>query len=264
MQYWHWLIVVSTAFVALERLRPWRPEQPVFRRGWLRDIAFLAVNGYVFVLVAGGVSGWLYGTTLGDSAVESWRPIAHWAPVLQIAAFFFVRDLTQWCTHILLHKVPFLWQFHKVHHSITTMDWAGNMHYHWFENAVYNVAQAVPVAALGADQTHAMWVWVIGTAWGHFNHANVALGIGPLGYLFNSPRMHLWHHDISTEGGTSKNYGIVLSLWDWIFGTAYWPRERSPERIGYPGMEELPGTFGGQMAWPLHKLRPASRRARER
>ena len=84
------------------------------------------------------------------------------------------------------------------------------------------------------------------TVWGDLNHANLDSGLGRLGYVFNTPRMHLWHHDQSTEGGTAKNYGIVFSLWEHLFGTAYWPRERSPERLAYPGMEEMPGTLAGR------------------
>ncbi len=81
------------------------------------------------------------------------------------------------------------------------------------------------------------------------------LGIGPLRFLFNSPRMHIWHHDASDEGGVSKNYGIVLSLWDWIFRTVHWPENREPERLGYPDDNEMPQTFGGQVLWPLTRLR---------
>jgi sterol desaturase/sphingolipid hydroxylase (fatty acid hydroxylase superfamily) len=65
--------------------------------------------------------------------------------------------------------------------------------------------------------------------------------------------MHLWHHDQSSEGGVAKNFGIVFSAWDFLFGTAYWPRQRSPERLGYPGMEEMPETFGGEVLWPLSR-----------
>jgi sterol desaturase/sphingolipid hydroxylase (fatty acid hydroxylase superfamily) len=63
--------------------------------------------------------------------------------------------------------------------------------------------------------------------------------------------MHLWHHDASDEGGVAKNFGIVLSLWGFLFRTAYWPRERSPQRLGYPGVEEMPTGLLGELAWPL-------------
>ena len=56
------------------------------------------------------------------------------------------------------------------------------------------------------------------------------------------------------------NFGIVLSLWDFLFGTAYWPRRRPPERIGFPGMERFPAQLPWQMIWPWapRPARPAS------
>ncbi|HEX9185803.1 MAG TPA: hypothetical protein VGB87_01940, partial [Vicinamibacteria bacterium] len=64
-----------------------------------------------------------------------------------------------------------------------------------------------------------------------------------------------WHHDASDEGGVAKNFGIVLSLWDFVFGTAFWPRERSPGRLGYPGDREMPRGLLGQLAWPVARAR---------
>jgi sterol desaturase/sphingolipid hydroxylase (fatty acid hydroxylase superfamily) len=104
---------------------------------------------------------------------------------------------------------------------------------------------------LGASPRAVFWVAVFSTFWGDQNHANLNVGLGPLGCVFNSPRMHLWHHDASDEGGIAKNYGIVLSLWDFVFRTAYWPRERSPERLGYAGDATMPEGFLGEIAWPL-------------
>jgi sterol desaturase/sphingolipid hydroxylase (fatty acid hydroxylase superfamily) len=67
--------------------------------------------------------------------------------------------------------------------------------------------------------------------------------------------MHMWHHDISTEGGAAKNFGIVFSLWDFLFRTAFWPRDRAPSEIGYTGEQELPSNLLGQVAFPLSRKR---------
>ena len=118
---------------------------------------------------------------------------------------------------------------------------------------VYKSLQYVPLLFLGGNHEPLLLSYVFGTFWGHFNHSNLNLGIGPLAYLFNSPRMHMWHHDASDEGGDAKNFGIVLSLWDWLFGTAFWPRDRAPKRIGYPNDAEMPRLL------PLQLLFPATR-----
>ena len=266
MSYVHWLLGISAAFVLLERLFPWRKGQSVLRPGWLRDVAFVALNGHVFSLSTAALTG--------AAAVSATRvlhslgfqlegsPAPRWPFGAQFVAFLVLADFLQWCIHNLLHRVPWLWTFHKVHHSITMMDWIGNWRFHWAEIMVHKSLQWLPLAWLDASPEAVFTVAIVTTVWGDFNHANLDVGLGPLGYLLNSPRMHLWHHDQSSEGGVAKNFGIVLSVWDYVFGTAYWPRDRSPERLGYPGMEEMPMGFPGQVLWPLTRrgsAEPASR-----
>ena len=256
-EYWHYLAVVSLFFVVLERLAPWHRPHATLRRGWLRDLCFLAVNGHLFTFFAGIYLAVVYTGVVAK--LQDWgctveQSVALECPLwVQFLAFFVLSDLVQWATHIALHRIPFLWAFHKVHHSIPRLDWAANFHFHWMEILVYKTTQALPLAWLGASTDVTFWVYVAGTFWGHFNHSNVPIGIGPLKYVFNSPRMHIWHHDASDEGGIAKNFGIVLSLWDWIFGTVYWPEGREPKRLGYPGDEEMPQHLGGQMVWPLSR-----------
>jgi sterol desaturase/sphingolipid hydroxylase (fatty acid hydroxylase superfamily) len=258
--YWHWLAGISLFFALAERLRPARPAQPLLRGQWANDLFYLAFNGHFYALLAGGIAGALALRT--RAALSPWLPfagpgegLAAWPAWAQFAVYLLASDFLQWGVHNLLHRVPFLWQFHKVHHSIHTMDWAGNFRFHWIELVVYRALLYVPLSLLGGDGGPLFAVAVFATFWGHLNHANLDVDLGRLGYLFNSPRMHLWHHDASDEGGVAKNFGIVLSLWDWLFGTAWWPRERTPGRIGYPGDAELPPDLPRQMLFPLTRLR---------
>jgi sterol desaturase/sphingolipid hydroxylase (fatty acid hydroxylase superfamily) len=259
MSYLYWLLGTSAAFILLERLFPWRKDQRPLRPGLLRDVGFVALNGHVFSLATAALSGAL--ALAATKALHSFglrleaSPVPRWPFLAQFFLFLLVGDLLQWCIHNLLHRVPWLWTFHKVHHSITTMDWIGNWRFHWMEIVVYKSLQWLPLAWLNASADAVFAVAVVTTVWGDFNHANLDVGLGPMGRLLNSPRMHLWHHDQSSEGGVAKNFGIVFSLWDFLFGTAYWPRERSPERLGYPGIEEMPMGFPGQVLWPLTRRR---------
>jgi sterol desaturase/sphingolipid hydroxylase (fatty acid hydroxylase superfamily) len=259
MTYWPWLIAISLTFIGLERLVPWRRRQPLSRSGWLRDVGFLALNGHFISLWTATLSGSLAAAAasvarrLGVGLDAS--PVASWPFLTQFFVLLVLADFLQWCVHNLLHRVPWFWTFHKVHHSIETMDWIGNWRFHWMEIVVYRTLQWLPLAWLGASPEAAFAVAVVTTIWGDLNHANLDIGLGPLGYVLNSPRMHLWHHDASSEGGAAKNFGIVFSVWDFLFGTAYWPRERSPERIGYPEMAEMPRSLAGQVLWPLARRR---------
>jgi sterol desaturase/sphingolipid hydroxylase (fatty acid hydroxylase superfamily) len=255
LSYLQWLMGISALFIALERLFPWRRAQSVLRPGWLRDVGFVALNGHLFSLWTAALTGAAaLGATKALHALGlqlEGSPVARWPLLAQFVVFLVFADFLQWCIHNMLHRVPWLWTFHKVHHSITTMDWIGNWRFHWMEILVYKTLQWLPLAWLNASSEAVLAVAVVSTVWGDFNHANLDVGLGRLGYLLNTPRMHLWHHDRSSEGGVAKNFGVVLSVWDFLFGTAYWPRERSPERLGYPGVDEMPETFLGQALWPL-------------
>jgi sterol desaturase/sphingolipid hydroxylase (fatty acid hydroxylase superfamily) len=227
----------------------------------VRDLGFLALNGRFFSPLIAALNGAAaVAATQGLRAMGlrlDGSPVAEWPLAAQFLAFLVLADFLQWCIHNLLHRVPCLWTFHKVHHSIDTMDWIGNWRFHWMEIVVYKTLQLLPLAWLNAPPAAVFAVAVVTTLWGDFNHANLDVGLGPLGYVLNNPRMHIWHHDQSSEGGAAKNFGIVLSVWDHLFGTAYWPRARSPEQLGYPGMQEMPETFHGQVLWPLTRARRA-------
>jgi sterol desaturase/sphingolipid hydroxylase (fatty acid hydroxylase superfamily) len=265
MSYLYCLLGISAAFVLLERLFPGRRDQSALRPGWLRDVGFVALNGHLFSLFTAGLTG---GVALAATSVLhslglrlEGSPVSRWPFLAQVSLFLVLADFLQWCIHNLLHRVPWLWTFHKVHHSVTTMDWIGNWRFHWMEIVVYKGIQWLPLAWLNASPRAVFAVAVVTTIWGDFNHANFDTGLGPLGYLLNSPRMHLWHHDQSSEGGVAKNFGVVFSLWDFIFGTAYWPRDRSPDHLGYPGMAEMPMGFLGEVLWPLTRRGSAASKA---
>lgn len=259
MTYLHWLLGISVLFAALERLVPWRRGQALLRPGWLRDLGFLALNGHLLGVWLAPLNGGL--ALLATDALRrlglvlDGAPLARWPFLAQAVVLLVVSDFLQWCVHNLLHRVPFLWTFHQVHHSITTMDFVGNFRFHWMEIVVYRSLLWLPLALLGASGQVAFVVAVVSTVWGDFNHANLDVGLGPLGRVLNSPRMHLWHHDQSDEGGVAKNFGVVLSLWDFLFGTAYWPRDRSPEHLGYPGVDSMPSGLLGQLVWPIARRR---------
>lgn len=257
MSYWQWLAVVSLLFVVAERLRPARREQPWLRPQLGNDLFYLVFNGHFYAVLFGGLAAGVAATT--KSGLGAWLPAGDglgglpW--IAQFALYLVVSDFLQWLVHNALHRVPLLWQFHKVHHSVERMDWLANFRFHWVEMVVYRSLLYLPLLLLGGDMSPLFAAAVFATFWGHFNHANVDVGIGRLGYVFNSPRMHMWHHDASTEGGAAKNFAIVFSLWDWLFGTAYWPRERVPARIGYAGDEEMPRDVTRQIAFPLLRRR---------
>jgi len=265
LQYVFWLIVVSLFCVLLERVVPWRRKQKVFRRFILQDLIWLVFNGHFLGMLFGLVTGrtillfnsFLHG--LGLPVPESLELLAGAPLWLQFVLCVLLKDFLEWNIHRLLHNVPWLWEFHKLHHSIEELDWIGNFRFHWGEIIVYKTLSYIPLVILGIDGRVMLVIWVLWTLMLDINHANVPLDWGPLRYVLNSPKMHVWHHDVELHGKGGQNFGQVLSVWDWIFGTVYWPKDQEmPARLGFKGMETYPRGILGRFFYPLVRPKRSS------
>lgn len=241
---------LAILFMALERIWPRVAKQGVFRKGWLSDAGYVVFNSKYSGILLGYVTAVWIGR-LNGVLPSGW--LRNWPWEAQFAALLIIVDLLKWCVHNLLHRVPWLWEFHKVHHSIVEMDWMGDWRFHWVETIVYNSLLYVPTVCLGAPGGVGLGVGVVDTIIGHFAHANLRWRIGWLKYVINSPEMHLWHHNHPESGPVNRNFGLTLSVWDWIFGTAYLPAH-NPERLGFEGVERYPASLPAQWAAPFAAL----------
>jgi sterol desaturase/sphingolipid hydroxylase (fatty acid hydroxylase superfamily) len=268
MTYWLWLAGLSAAFVVAERLWPRRRAQRVLRRGIGTDVAYVVLNGHflgvALASAAAPLEGALRSALAGAGLTLDVAAARGWPLAAQIAVALVGLDLLQWGIHNALHRVPWLWQIHKVHHSIEELDWLGSLRFHWGEAVVYKSLQYVPLALLGFDGRALFVVAVVGTAIGHFNHSNLRFDLGPLKYVVNSPEMHQWHHVHPDAGPVNKNFAINFALWDWLFGTAYLPAEkRGPKRLGFTDLERFPRSIALQELWPASALLRPRPRLRE-
>ncbi|MEQ8765069.1 MAG: sterol desaturase family protein [Planctomycetota bacterium] len=257
-----WLLVTSLFVMVCERLRPWRRDQKVLRPQFGQDLIWLIFNGHTAgVLLAAATSRLLSWAAPGFERLEAIRFVAEQPLWLQFVVFFLLKDILEWGVHNLLHRVPWLWAFHKVHHSIRDLDWIGSFRFHWMEIVVYRSLTYVPLVVLGVDGRVILTIAVVATLIGHLNHSNLNLTWGPLKYVLNSPRMHVWHHmsDLPPGRPSGLNFGISLSLWDWLFGTAWWPSpeenpRQQPDGLGFPNLEGYPSSFLDRVSYPLSKL----------
>ena len=96
------------------------------------------------------------------------------------------------------------------------MDWIGNFRFHWMEFIIYDTLKWVPLVLLGAKPGVLLGVGVgvgvVSTLVGHLNHTNTRFDWGPLRYVFNSPRMHLWHHDYMIHFKAGQNFGVITAV----------------------------------------------------
>ncbi|MGY8925674.1 MAG: sterol desaturase family protein [Flavobacteriales bacterium] len=256
----YFLIAISLFIWILEVLIPWRKEQGRIRKDFWQDAFYMFFNFYLFSLL-------IYASLSSISVkalMDMLRPLGYtgghlidlskvtWA--WQLAIFFLVSDLAQWTVHNIMHRVPFLWKFHKVHHSVKEMGFAAHLRYHFLETFAYQMFKYVVLSMIfGFALENAFIVYSLTVLIGHLNHANLGWDYGPLKYVLNNPKMHIWHHAKVLPGSHPKgmNFAISLSCWDYLFGTSYIPKDGRDIELGFPGDEKYPESFIGQVLEPF-------------
>ena len=260
--HWHnhfyWLVGASVVIWGLEVAFPWRKNQPKIRQDFWIDAFYLLWNYFLFSLIAysalSSVFVELFKDFLGLFGITNTvaihvETLPHWCKLLIV---FVLRDFMQWNIHRLLHHVSWMWEFHKVHHSVEEMGFAALLRYHFMENIIYRSLEYVPLAMMGFGLHDFFIVHIFTLVTGQLGHANLYLPMGKLQYLFNGPQMHLWHHAKTFPASHPKgyNYGITLSVWDYLFKTTYFPRVDKDVPVGLSDAD-FPRDFIGQMVVPF-------------
>jgi len=257
--YFYLLITLSILVWLIEIIVPWRKNQSIFRKGFWIDAFYMFFNFFLFSLVAynaiSNVAVQAFNDFLNIFGIENIVAInLAKAPVwLQFLMMFIVADFIQWAVHYMLHRVPWMWKFHKVHHSVQEMGFAAHLRFHWMETIFYKSALYIPLTMIGFGIDDFFVLHAFTTLIGHLNHANINLTYGPLKYILNNPAMHIWHHAKEMPAGRpfGMNYGITLSIWDYIFGTAHIPSTGRDIELGFEDIETYPEDFKGQMLEPF-------------
>lgn len=199
--YFYWLLAISLAVYLLELLFPWRKNQPRLRQDFWLDAFYMFFNFFLFGLVGYAAVSDVFVNAFNDLLANGFGirnlvalNVARLPYGLQLLILFVVRDLVHWNVHRLLHRTPWLWEFHKLHHSVQQMGFSAHLRYHFMETITYRTIEYLPLAMIGFGIQDFILVHLFTLTIGHLNHANLYLPLGPLRYLFNSPQMHIWHH----------------------------------------------------------------------
>ncbi len=254
-----WMLVFLSLFVwGVEVVFPWRKKQAIFRKDFWLDAFYIFFNFYLFKIIiffafSNVVEAW-FTNSVGSLDKFILFDTKKLGLGMQLLVFFTALDFIQWFTHLMLHRIKFLWRFHKVHHSVEQLGFAAHFRFHWMENVIYTPMKFIGMMLIGNfDPEQAYIVYYISIAIGHLNHANIDLSYGPLKYILNNPRMHIWHHAYALPEGRKhgSNYGISLSLWDYIFGTAHIPGNGRDIKLGFKAVEDFPKGLVGQLLYNI-------------
>lgn len=211
----------------------------------------LVNTGAVFVVASGSVA-LLSDLVLGGQrgAIDARSPSVL---LVYAVATFLVLDFAAFLSHYLHHRIPILWEFHKVHHSARVLTPITNFRNHPLNNVVDSLALGLFAGALngvfeflaGTELTSPEFLTVgflnvgvflfASNLFQNLMHSHIWLSYGRvLNHVFISPAQHQIHHSREPRH-LDRNLGLVLSLWDWMFGTLYLPRGRESFELGLAG-----------------------------
>jgi sterol desaturase/sphingolipid hydroxylase (fatty acid hydroxylase superfamily) len=221
--------VVAVLAMTAEYLAPAR-RQPRLRRGFFTDGVYVVVNIFLRIAITNTLAVTI--TDLGGRYLPTWsvavmRDYPLW---IQACAVIVVLDFFFYWMHRAKHRWPWWWRLHETHHSSMDLDWFSSVRFHPLEKIIDRLIYLLPLLVLGVSEEALLILATVDATIASFSHANVRFGIGPFIYLLVGPEMHRWHHSVD-ETAQNRNFGNNLSVFDWIFGTAY----LSPA---------LPGEFG--------------------
>ena len=239
------------------------PRRVFLHASALLDYRFVLVNYYVVALLASAMflsatttSGWMLGAlniALGPNRHAAAPGLI--SGLVFTAVVFVVIDFGNFLGHWLQHKVPALWEFHKIHHSAEVLTPITALRVHPVSEILSTqiIALCVGVAnggflylyqgplaettLLGVNALDFLY-FTIGAY--HLAHSHVWL-MFPRGLreIFYSPALHLIHHSVDPRH-RDKNFAFALTIWDRVAGTLYMPQDSEKDTLvlGLDGDEQ--------------------------
>ena len=178
-----------------------------------------------------------------------------------------VNDFFSYLTHYLMHTIPFLWEFHKTHHSATTLNPLTQYRIHPVELIINNIRSILIFGLITGvfdylSNHHINKIMFLGVniftflfffLGANLRHSHVKLKYPKLiEYIFISPFQHQIHHSTQRKH-FNKNMGSKFAIWDYLFGTLVLSGSISKIRFGIPKEKLNYESFLGNLLNPFLK-----------
>jgi sterol desaturase/sphingolipid hydroxylase (fatty acid hydroxylase superfamily) len=178
---------------------------------------------FLTAVIGFGLAGVLYGVSTYVTAKEFGLIYIFDLPLwAQIVIGVMMLDLIgAYFAHWTEHKIKWMWKFHLIHHTDTTVDVTTGLRHHPGETFIRIFFTIAAVAIVGAPIGIVMLYQSLSVLFAHITHANIQMPVRAdriLSYIFITPLMHKIHHHYK-QPLTDTNYGNIFAIWDRLFGT---------------------------------------------
>ena len=230
------------------------------------DYKVFAVNTAIMMVFGSRLVAWTVVAAVLYSGLEALlggRPdvivLPYWLLLLIFSiVFYLIDDFSNYLIHLLLHRWPLLWAFHKVHHSAQALNPLTNYRTHPVEILVTGLRSMLAYATVytaflfffgNALDVYTIMginaaILVFNATGSNLRHMQVWFSYGRvMEKILISPAMHQIHHSVE-ERHHDRNYGLMLAIWDWMGGTLCVAKESGGDDIRYglpagPGSEKI-------------------------
>jgi sterol desaturase/sphingolipid hydroxylase (fatty acid hydroxylase superfamily) len=173
-------------------------------------------------------------------------------PIVVVGFLYLViADFVNYWMHRAEHSIPFLWQFHSVHHASEEINFLTAYRVHPLSRLLFGISEVIVLILLGVPPT---WWFPFLLARGFLasvQHTDLDWTYGRLYPILVSPVFHRLHHSRDRRDFDS-NYAQLFGIWDYLFGTAN-PSRTPPVAVGVEGLPPEP-TLMGQFWGPFRRV----------
>ena len=274
----YWPYILSSLIIALFFIKQYDlfSKKYWFNSSILTDIKILLFNRFVkAILILPIESLVIFGLTkqllTSIGGVVLFQPL--WSEPLKLLvfslSFFIFDDFLKFFQHMMMHKVPLLWSFHRVHHSAHTLNPLTLYRVHIVEVLISSIRRTLGTVIisvaflfltgefitfyeiLGAHAFH----FVFNIVGGNLRHSHIPLSFGFLENIFISPAQHQIHHGKSKEH-YNLNYGICFSIWDKLFGSFMRSQKNQKIKFGlvYSERKALGKDWSQMISGPFNEI----------
>ncbi|WP_317056235.1 sterol desaturase family protein [Roseovarius rhodophyticola] len=248
-------------FATLALIEAWVPRrvrtQPRGTR-WITNWAIIVIDTLTLRLLALALPLLAVGAAM-DAQSQGWGvmnalDLPLWLAIIVTVLIF---DFAIWAQHLITHKVPILWRFHRVHHADRDIDVTTAIRFHPVEIALSMLLKIGLVYLLGPPAIGIIIFEIVLNGTAMFNHANIKLPLwldAIVRRILVTPDMHRVHHS-DQRSEHDSNYGFALSIWDQMFGTYIAQPEKGHDEmtIGLEWQDDRPSKLGWSLSLPFQR-----------
>lgn len=241
---------ILVAMAVLEAIIPKKNRTSPRLSRWTTNLLLVVIDSVVLRIVtpvlAVALASWAQANNVG---LLNWLPLPSF---IKIIAAIILLDMAIYFQHVMSHKYPMLWMFHKVHHADRDIDVTTGLRFHPVEIVFSMLYKLVWVLVLGPAASAVILFEILLNGSAMFNHSNISMNKKvdrQIRKIVVTPDFHRVHHSV-IQSETDSNYGFFLSIWDRLFRT-YTPQPKDTHDDMTIGLAEYQTTAPTTLKWCL-------------